>query len=472
MQKNYILPLILSIIGIFIFIVTFKISIGLEYLPFFLLVGVFLFSLIFIFNENRIISYIFSIYMIFTIGYLVLNSEMVRSNDYSKLVQERDANLSTFNTKEKDVRRVTLSMALAVADKLISSKVNGVLISSQYEVDANMATVQEVNGELVWVIPIDYSSFFKWLNNDHIPGYIKISATVPNKKPELVFDKKIILSNNGFFANNIDRQVWYFSGFKRTKTHFEINDKNVPYYISAILQPEIGFNADTVVAIIVTEAETGKMEKLTLSETKEKYPWIDRYWPKNIVKERIEWNGLYKENNFFEAKFVGENVSVPTSYNRQELFLVKLNNSLNWFTGMTSANSDKSLISVVMVEASSIEDIPTIHTFEMNQVSDESGALESIESKLPAKRVPLSAVLPQPYFVDNEFYWTATIISNNRYNNKAYIKGDDISAVTFNSFKKYVPQIDRKEETKETVMDQIIQTIKKLEELRTKYESM
>lgn len=43
------------------------------------------------------------------------------------------------------------------------------------------ATIQMVDGELVWVVPLYHSGFFKWLTNmDGTPGYIVVSATNTN----------------------------------------------------------------------------------------------------------------------------------------------------------------------------------------------------------------------------------------------------------------------------------------------------
>jgi len=462
---------LLAILTIYIF----KIPVGIQYHETYVLILSILFTYSVIDVENKFINMKNSMILLTVFGLVAfIFSPVVQSEKYANLVEKKDVNLSHFNTKEEDVRRVTREMAFQVANKFIGSKVNGVQLSSQYELDKDSATVQDVNGKQVWVFPLDYSSFGRWVKNQYTPGFIVVSATNPNAKPELKFDKRIILSKNGYFDNNIERKIWKETGFKRSITHFEIDDDYNPYYISAVLKPNIGIFADGIEFMIITNAESGKSEKLSMEEAKKTYPWIDRFWPRNIIRDRIEYFGKFENNSFIDYLFSGTNVSVPTVYNGSELSLVKANNMLNWFTGMTSDNkNDNSLVSGVMAEATGIGEKPVIHVFEMNQVSDENGAIASIEAKLPARKVSLQVVLPQPYFIDNDFYWTATIISNNRYDSKAYIKGDDISQVSFNSLKKYIPQVGEVlKETKESVYREIQDTMKKLDALLAKYHSM
>lgn len=410
------------------------------------------------------------------IGVKIATSTVFMSGSYVDLVQAEDANLTAFNTKEEDTRRVTLPMALQVANKVLGTKHEGNQISSQYKIEKTSASVQEVDGELVWILPLDYQSFFKWLNLESIPGYIKLSATDPKARPELVLDKEIKVSKGGWFGDSISRKVWWGSGMKQTDTHLEVDDNGNPYYISVVEKPEIGFNADGVEEVVVTNAKTGEMDTVSLEDVNQKYPWIDRIWPEDIIEERIEWYGSL-QNGWLNSVFAQKNVSVPTSYSGQELWMVKANGKLNWFTGMTSASSsDASLVSGTFVEASATSSKPVIHVFDMNMVSDESGAVQAMDSALGADSVRWSPVLPQPYIVEGRFYWTAVIASgSNIFQKKAYMQGDDISNVSFDSLRVSNPSVGgdfKAADTKESVMLEILQKVKELDALRARYESM
>lgn len=398
------------------------------------------------------------------------------SEKYTNLVEVKEANLSNFNTHEETTRRVTLDMAVQISNKVLGIKHDGTQLSSQYEIDKTAAAVQEVNGELIWVLPLDYSGIMKWLDLDYIPGYIKLSATDPKAKASIVLDKKITISNNAYWSDNIERQVWYKSGLKKTLTHYEIDDEGNPYYISAVIEPEILFNADGIKNVIITDAQSGAMETLSIAEVGDKYPWIDRIWPEEIIQERIKWHGSLQDG-FLNSIFAQKNVSVPTKYINSSLWLVKAGDKLNWFTGMTSTNqNDQSLVSAVFVESTSVSSKPILHVVEMSMVSDEGGAIYAIDSALGADSVKWDVALPQPYIIDNEFYWTAVVISgSNIFQKKAYMKGDDISNVSFDSLKVVNPIVGGSTKAlsnKEEIMVQIMQKLKELEELRKLYESL
>lgn len=413
----------------------------------------------------------------------VILSQIFFSEKYLELVEAKDSNVFNFNMKAEDTRRRTSGMAISLSTQLLGKKVkigNGELspLSSQFEIDIESVSVQNVNGELVFILPIDYSGFFKWASIDYIPGYIKISATDPKSKAELVLGKKIKVSRNGYFANSIKRKAWVASGLKQTKSHFEIDDEGTPYYISAVISPKIGFNADNVDFILVTNAETGISDKVKLEDVNKKYPWIDRVWPEYIIEERIYYYGSL-QNGWLKKVTTGVNVSVPTKYKGQELFLVKANGVLNWFTGMTSENAnDSALISGIIVEANSNSAIPILHTFEMNMVFDEKSALMNIEGDLGADIKAWKAVLPQPYIVDDHFYWTASIINRNSEMNfikTAYIDGSDKTKISFNTLKDYNPKVGGDSidpDSKEAIMLEISETIQKLSDLNAKLKEL
>jgi len=465
---------------IFSIIVLVKIPIGLEYEGtwFFISIAFLIGSLIL---DDKIVMRGAISVSIIVLFVKIVWSPIFMSSSFIQLVEAKDSNLSSFNTKESDTRRVTLPMALQVSNKVLGTKHNGTQISSQYQIEERSASVQEVNGELLWIIPLDYSGFFKWMNLDYIPGYIKLSATNPKAKPELVLDKKIVFSMGGYFDTSIERKVWMASNLKETETHLEIDDNGKPFYVSVIIKPEIGFNADGITHVIVTDAQTGEMDKLPIEEIGIKYPWIDRVWSERIIEQRISWYGSLQDG-FLNKMFVGKNVSIPTSYLNQELWLVKANSMLNWFTGMTSTNSkDQSLVSGIFVESASTEKKPILHVFDMNMVSDEAGAVSAIESSLGADSLKWSPVLPQPYIVDGEFYWTSVVVSDksNIFQKKAYMAGDDISNVSFHSLKKANPTVDGSSSNevgtpsyKENIMKQMLSHIEELSKLREIYQTL
>jgi hypothetical protein len=364
-------------------------------------------------------------------------------------------------------------MAKIIADKVIGEKHNGVQISSQYKLDMKSASVQNIEGKLKWVIPLDYIDFFKWFRQSSIPGYVIVSATEQNEPPKLVTDYKIVLSKNSFFLDNIKRFAYFKSKMKQVNLHFEINDKGEPFYIGLIAEPLIGLNALTTKKVMIINAQTKETDIVSPEEVKEKYPWIDRIVHERYVEQKIEWYGKYK-NGFLNTIFGGLNINVPTKYKGSELWFVKLNKRNVFFTGMTSVNStDQSFVQGIYVDTLTSK----AYSFNLSGVMDEAGAVSVLDSALGADSYKWSPVLPQPIILNGEFYWGATIVSDNGiYQKVGMVNGRDPSKVFFaktyqNLFFNFDNKLKDKEDKKKIsvskkVLKEILNKIEELEKLK------
>lgn len=356
----------------------------------------------------------------------IISSGLVNDNKMATI-------LSVENVDKKDIqfnsqRSVTGYMALKIANKVLGEKFEGIQISSQYEINRDLSSIQEVNGELVWVLPLDYSGFFKWLKRDSIPGYIIVSATNPKSQAKLVLDKKMIVSGNGYFMDSIDRIVYLESGLKEVDTHFEINDEGVPHFISLIMEPTFNFTGKKVSEVIITNATTGISETMTIEATMKNYPWIDRLVSEDYTEQKIEWFGSL-QLGFWNTVFGGENINMPTNYFGHELWFVKANNKTYYFTGMSSTNSnDQSLVEGLLVDTITGEALK----FDLSGVMDEAGAVSVLDSALGADSIKWDPVLPLPMIIDGQFYWASSIVSNSGIFQKAgIVNGIDQSETHF-----------------------------------------
>lgn len=358
------------------------------------------------FSKQKTIFVLTSLLCIVLIN--IYNSGMVNS-------QARFESIKTTEIELKDMsfnshRTVTLAMAERTANKVLGEEFNGVQISSQYQLNLKQSSIQKVNGELIWVLPLDYSGFTKWIKQDFVPGYVTVSATNPNSQAKLVLNKKIIVSENGYLLSNINRLAYIHSGLKLIETHFEINDLGEPYFISLILEPSIVFSGYKTKSVIVTNAQTKEMDFINAEDIKTKYPWIDNIVSEEKTLELIEWNGLYSLG-YLNTLFGAENVLEPTKINSYttDLFIVEMNNQTYYFTGMTSTNSkDHSLVKGILVNTITNEALE----FSLNGVMSSLGALGVIDSSLGADSLKWDPVMALPVIINGEFYWGSSIVSN------------------------------------------------------------
>lgn len=371
-------------------------------------------------------------------------------------------------------RSVTLEMANKIANKVLGEKHNGVQVSSQYEINLESASVQMKGSELVWVLPLDYSGFFKWLEQDSIPGYVLVSATDANSQVKLVLDYKIITSNNAYFMDNIKRIVYLRSGLRNVDTHFEIDDNGRPYYISSVQVPNTWYTDLRTSVIFITDAQTAEVTEFKNFESMlVAHPWVDRVQSEEYIEDRINYYGSL-QNGWLNSMFSQANVNKTTSYKGQELWLVNVGGVMHYFTGMTSVNAkDQSLVSGILVNALSGEAMEV----SLSGVMDEYGAVSVLDSSLGADSMRWEPVLPMPFFINGEFYWGSSIVSDSDIFQKVgIVKGDDQSKVYFGeTFEEAVSKIEGGVVTstsnemisvKKEILDRILAKIAELEQLK------
>ena len=92
--------------------------------------------------------------------------------------------------------------------------------------------IQKVDGEYVYIAPVEFSGFFKWWNADVTPGYFTISATDSSANPKFM-KADMAYTPSSYFNKNIERHIrmqfpeLIFYG----DVQLEIDDEGKPYYI-------------------------------------------------------------------------------------------------------------------------------------------------------------------------------------------------------------------------------------------------
>ena len=99
-------------------------------------------------------------------------------------------NVSAFRDQMPDYRigdfssevQVVDTTQIPIVDKDLASKIAEKKLGEKPSLGSQVVlgepTIQAVNGNLVWVVPLQHSGFFKWVTNmQGTPGYIIVSAT-------------------------------------------------------------------------------------------------------------------------------------------------------------------------------------------------------------------------------------------------------------------------------------------------------
>lgn len=476
MEKN-ILQLVIAVVATIVALMTFmlnNIAINIEYNSVLILgmVGSGVYALISI-EKKEAKGIIIASSMMAILGEIIFfgSSPVLIADKLSKSLSV--TSVTDLNITEQ--RSVTLRMANKIANKVLGEKHNGIQVSSQYELNLNNASIQMMGSELMWVLPLDYAGFFKWMEQSSIPGYVLVSATNTNAQAKLVLDYKITVSSSAYLMDNIERIVYLKSGLREVDTHFEIDDSGKPYYISSVQTPNTWYTDFRTSKIFITDAQTAEVKEFeNFEEMLKLFPWVDGVQSGQHIEERINYYGSLQDG-WLNSIFTQSNVNKVTTYNNQKLWLVNVGGVMHYFTGMTSVNAkDQSLVSGILVNALSGEAMEV----SLSGVMDENGAVSVLDSSLGADSMRWEPVLPMPFFINGEFYWGSSIVSDSGIFQKAgIVKGDDQSKVYFGAtFEEAVSKIkggvvtisssNEMISVKRDVLDKILAKIAELEQLK------
>ena len=271
-------------------------------------------------------------------------------------------------TFDSEVQTIDISQIPIVDEPLalqLAQKKLGERPALGSQVELQTATIQMVDGELVWVVPLYHSGFFKWLTNmEGTPGYIVVSATNTNDV-RYVEGSKIKYHPGSYLLFDVARKVRFGPGLLTgiTDYSFELDDNGQPYWVVSTYHNLRGFSLPEADGIILLNATTGQMESYTMENIPE---WVDRVQPEDFVIEQITNRGNYVHGIF---NFANKDKYRPSDghnivYNNGECYL---------FTGLTSVGADDSAIGFIMVDMVTKEPI----MYEMSGATEEAGQLSA-----------------------------------------------------------------------------------------------
>ncbi|MEG0692155.1 MAG: hypothetical protein RR444_03630 [Oscillospiraceae bacterium] len=262
------------------------------------------------------------------------------SSSYKNQMKDPEIKEFTSEVQAVDINQIPIvdkNLAATLADKKLGEKPS---LGSQ--VVLGEPTMQNVNGELVWVVPLQHSGFFKWLANiEGSAGYIKVSAT-NLKNVEYVEDYKIKIQPYSYLMHDLTRKVRFSGGLFDgiTDYSFELNDEGKPYWVVTTYKNTCGFNLPEADGVIMVDAQSGDTQKYTIADVP---TWVDRVQPEDFIINQINNKGQYIHGVFNFSNKEKYKVSQGDNiiYNDGRCYL---------FTGITSVGSDDSATGFYMVD--------------------------------------------------------------------------------------------------------------------------
>lgn len=278
----------------------------------------------------------------------ILSSPIINAGKYQKLltVQEREF---TEDIKEVNYNQIPLldkESATLLGNRKMGSMVDMV---SQFEV-SNLYTQINYNDEPVRVTPLIYASPVKWLTNQSsgIPAYIKIDMA--SQETECVkLEQPIMYSEAEYFNRNIYRHLRFrYPTYIFDNLSFEIDEEGVPYWVCPVKKFNIGlFGGQTIGSVVLCNAQTGETTEYDITEVPQ---WVDRVYSADLLVQLYDYYGTLKHGYFNSILGQKDCLQTTSGYN-----YIALEDDVWVYTGITSLNSDQSIVGFVLMNQRTME---------------------------------------------------------------------------------------------------------------------
>lgn len=312
-------------------------SIGFILLPLFLVV-----------SARKVIKYIYILMLLLFIAMIISTLPIIRAKSYRNLIGDIQSTKFTELLSPVDLTQIPVVDRAFAA--MLAEKKLGEDFALGSRVTLGWPTRQIVNGELLWVIPLLHSGFFKWLTNlDGTPAYLVVSATNPQ---DVRFVNNVNGNNvrikyqpNAYFHHNLHRHLYLHGYVFRglTEYSFELDDEGTPYWTATVYNKNVGFNGNDAVGVALVKTDTGEITYYPKDQVPE---WIDRINPADYVIDQLNWWGNYV-HGFWNTVFGKRDMLMTTDgYN----IIYGVDNKCYFYTGMSSVGADEGAVGFVLVE--------------------------------------------------------------------------------------------------------------------------
>ncbi len=270
--------------------------------------------------------------------------------------------------------------------------------------------IQKVNGQFVYIAPVEFSGLFKWWNGKTTPGYFTMSATDSADNPKFV-KMEMSYTPSSYFDKEVTRHIrmhfpeLIFYG----DVQLEIDDEGKPHYIRSYGNYISARNGFDVQGIVMADPTTGELKKYTLSEVPD---FVDGAVSPEAVSLQNSYFGKYI-HGFWNSVFGKKDVKLPsdegTEANVSPIF--DETGHMYYFTDFTSPKEEvDSMLGYALTDGRTGE--ATYYTGDLEKsYMDSQGTLQIIEKKFIEKK--WFGEMPVLYNFYGEASWLTPVLDSN-----------------------------------------------------------
>lgn len=280
--------------------------------------------------------------------------------------------------------------------------------TSYYELGS--LQIQKVNDEFVYIAPVEFSGFFKWMNGDTTPGYFTMSATDSSDNPKFI-DAEMTYTPSSFFQKNVERHLRLEmpETIFRGDMQLEIDDEGKPHYLRSFGQFVSGRNGFEVTGVAVVNPQSGDIKTYGLEEVPD---FIDGAISPDVVSLQNSYFGNYI-HGFWNSLFGKKDVRLPSDEGTEANVSPVFNEDgiMFYFTDFTSPKEGvDSMLGYSLTNART--GAATYYTGNMEEsYMDSQGTLQIIEKKFIEKK--WSGEMPILYNFYGEASWLTPVLDAN-----------------------------------------------------------
>ncbi|SER99195.1 hypothetical protein SAMN04487944_114115 [Gracilibacillus ureilyticus] len=297
--------------------------------------------------------------------------------------------------------------------------------------DLGKLQVQKVNGEVVYVAPVEFSGFWKFVRGKETPGYFTISATNVNAQPEF-HDSPMQYTNSSYFHKNVNRVIYnkYPQYIQSGEAQIEVDEDGKPWYVQSLYRPVHITNKPDMkeLMVVVIDPVTSDMKMYHTSEAPE---FIEGSISSEIASLQNDYFGKYI-HGWLNSVFGKRDVKIPNESGSESSVtpIFDENGSMFYFTDLTSPKENiDSALGYTLIDARTGE--LTYYSGETNNaIMDSEGAKQIVNKEFPEKR--WEGYMPVLYNIDGNPTWVVNVLDpNGLHKQYAYIKANDSDFVVF-----------------------------------------
>lgn len=347
------------------------------------------------------------------VGLLALVAVPLGAPDLAGLLPVNESSETATVISTGHIRQVSAETALWRADKPVGR--------IGYKAGTEEVHVQQLDGSIAWLCPLDFTDPYKALvyGDEGTGGYVLVPAEDPYAEARFV-SADLRYTPNAVFGHDLFRSIYFESpGVVIREPVFQVGTG--PAWVAQLTSPSVlGVTGDVPVGIAVVDAVMGTVKVYPTDGVPD---WVQRPYDEALVEDYLGWWGTYRGgwvNSWLGQRDVlhptgglttsaGEDGRVRVEAAGTDVYLVVgADGRQYWFSPLTSAGRDFSMVGYMLVDARDGSAVFHRH----DGIYNDLGAAQNVQQDPEVSKVMgLRVVQPIMYVIGGEEVWVVPVIA-------------------------------------------------------------